>query len=425
MLSVATEFVQSFWSLTVEMGFYLLIGFLVAGLLHTFLSVEFVARFLGKNSLGSVFKSVLLGAPLPLCSCGVLPVAGTLTRSGASRASVAAFLVATPVTGVDSILATFALLGPFLGFARPLAGVALALMVGVLVLVIHREPTQPPAATLPSKDPVQQKQTLFGRVVESLRFGFDELLGDLSRTLGIGLLLGAGIAVLLPQDLFAMSAGNAWQGYLLAAALGTPLYVCATGSIPIAAALMLKGLSPGGAMVFLLVGPATNMVTLSVVRSLLGTRITSIYLTAIVLGGLALGFATDQVMEAMGVLASAQASVHIHDGHSLWMEFFGVVLLAFMAWHLVGTRLKKKFFPNKPSTQPIGESMKQETFKVPEASCKHCSMTITNALKDLSGVEQVDVDLDTRLVTVGFDTPISIEEISKAMKDAGYENEKA
>ena len=166
------------------------------------------------------------------------------------------------------------------------------------------------------------------------------------------------------------------------------------------------------------------MVTLSVVRSLLGTRITAIYLAAIALGGLALGFATDQIMAAMGVLASSVAAVHVHGGHSLWMEFFGVVLLALMGWHLVGTRLRKKFFAKKPSTQLTGESMKQETFKVPDASCKHCSMTITNALKDLSGVEQVNVDLDTRLVTVGFDAPIDIAEISKAMKDAGYENER-
>ena len=119
-------------SLFLRMSPYLLFGFLFAGLLHVFISLGAIARHLGKRNLASIAKSVVLGIPLPLCSCGVIPAAVLLKKKGASRGSVISFLISTPITGVDSIFATYALLGPLFAIYRVFSSALTALVAGVL-----------------------------------------------------------------------------------------------------------------------------------------------------------------------------------------------------------------------------------------------------------------------------------------------------
>ncbi|MDE5959958.1 MAG: permease, partial [Muribaculaceae bacterium] len=122
-----TEFLATFWAMLCEMAPYLLLGFLFAGMLHAFLPASFYNRHLGRPGFWSVAKAAMFGVPLPLCSCGVIPTAMSMRRQGASRAATVSFLISTPQTGVDSILATGSLLGWPLALIRPIAAFATAL----------------------------------------------------------------------------------------------------------------------------------------------------------------------------------------------------------------------------------------------------------------------------------------------------------
>lgn len=317
-MSAALDFVlRVLWEsarLLADSAPYLLFGFLAAGLLHGLVSAEGVARHLGRGKVGPVLKAALFGIPLPLCSCGVLPAALGLRRKGASKGATVSFLVSTPETGVDSIALTYALIDPVMTVFRPLAAFVTAVAAGVLESAFgredtDREPNRPSCGC--REDAVPTGAGVGARVREGVRFALGDLLGDLAPWLGGGFLAAGLITVLVPADFIHAHLGEGLTPLLVMLAVGIPLYLCATASTPVAAALLLKGLSPGAALVFLLAGPATNAASITALAGTLGVGATVRYLLAIAVGAVGMGAALDAVYGALGLSAHALAGASV------------------------------------------------------------------------------------------------------------------
>ncbi|MEW6595817.1 MAG: SO_0444 family Cu/Zn efflux transporter [Thermodesulfobacteriota bacterium] len=305
------------WQLLLEAGVYVLLGILIGGLLNAFLSPAAVARHLGKGRFLPVFKAALFGVPMPLCSCGVLPAAAALKKQGANNGATVAFLVATPESGVDSIGISYALLDPIMTVARPLAAFATALVAGSAenlrrvpdTTLIPTPPTCGEEGCCNSSDrpPTDHlhHHTIGEKVRAGLRYAFADLWADIAPWFFLGLLLAGIITALVPDDLIQSYLGGGLTAMLFMLLFGIPLYICASASTPIAAALILKGVSPGAALVFLLVGPATNMASLTVLGSLIGKRATILYLTSIATTSVLWGLLLDALYATLGISAQA------------------------------------------------------------------------------------------------------------------------
>ncbi len=312
-----TDALAASWQLLVQASPYMLFGLLVGGLLKVFLSPEYVAKHLGSSRFSSVIKAALLGIPIPLCSCGVLPAAASLKKQGANKGATAAFLISTPESGVDSIAITYALLDPIMTVARPIAAFVSAMAAGIGINLIQapaaqKAPTpQPPLETdcgcsgtcSPSEPAIPPG--LMVRLRMGLRYAATDIWGDLAGWFFVGILAAGIITVLIPDEIISSYLGGGLISMLLMLCLGIPLYICATASTPIAAAFILKGVSPGTALVFLLVGPATNVTSLSVLLGILGKKATAIYLTAIAVFAVLCGLALDLVYASLGISAIA------------------------------------------------------------------------------------------------------------------------
>jgi uncharacterized membrane protein YraQ (UPF0718 family) len=307
------------WHLFLESSVYILFGLLIAGLLRVFMSPSSVATHLGRGRFRSVFKAALIGIPLPLCSCGVLPAAAGLRKQGANKGATAAFMISTPESGVDSIAITWALLDPIMTVARPLAAFTTAAAAGISENLLGSgkgdATTEQPDLTCPvdgccegfdcPPEEHTRHHTFFEKTRAGLKFALTDVWGDIAPWFFVGLLLAGLIVALVPEDVMGRFLGGGVPAMLLMLAVGIPLYICATASTPIAAALILKGVSPGAALVFLLAGPATNMTSLTVLLKILGKRATAIYLSTIAVFAVLFGLAVDQVYGLMGIQASA------------------------------------------------------------------------------------------------------------------------
>jgi hypothetical protein len=312
------EILAESWELLLDAAPYILFGILVGGLLKVFLSPTYVARHLGQGRYSSVFKAALFGVPLPLCSCGVLPAAAALKKQGANNGATTAFLISTPESGIDSISVSYALLDPIMTAARPVAAFVSAMIAGSIENTFN--PPRPQLAMAADLScavdgccsgvdcpPAEHANhhTLPEKIRAGMRYAFGELWGDLAGWFFIGLLLAGLISALVPDDLITGYLGGGLAAMLLMLAFGIPLYICATASTPIAAAMILKGVSPGAALVFMLVGPATNMATISVLVGLLGRRATGVYLTCIAITAVLFGLALDALYATLGISAKA------------------------------------------------------------------------------------------------------------------------
>ena len=289
--------------LYLEAAPWLLLGLAAAGVIKAWVPEGRVGRWLGGRGPWPVVKAALVGAPLPLCSCGVLPAALGLRRAGASRGATLSFLIATPETGLDSLAVSYALLGPFLAVLRPFAAVGSAMVTGLLTVLLPAEPQRPlfqviaaPAGCGCSGEcavaAVPAVPTTWSRTVRGLRYALTDILDDITLWLAIGLLLAAAVATWVPP--LAMTQwGGGLPAMLAMLLLGVPMYICATASTPLAAGLLLAGVSPGAALVFLLTGPATNIATMAVVRREMGGMVLALYLAGVALTAVAFGLATD------------------------------------------------------------------------------------------------------------------------------------
>jgi len=277
------EIVQRFWGVLMEMAPYLLFGFVAAGVMSVIISPATVQRHLGRRGLLPVLKAALFGIPLPLCSCSVIPVTVSLRKHGASKGAATSFLLSTPQTGVDSILVTYGMLGPVFAIMRPAIALITGLIGGGLVDAFeqHDNGTEVPACTDECCN--GSRRGWFGRI---WRHAFVTLPRDIARPLIIGALIAALIGAFVPENFFSTHTRSELVQMLIMLAVGVPLYVCATASVPIAAALIYKGVSPGAALVFLIAGAATNAAGIATIWTFMGRRATVIYLATV--GGMAL-----------------------------------------------------------------------------------------------------------------------------------------
>lgn len=333
-------------SILADSSIYLLFGFFAAGLIHAYFPENKIVQYFGGSDLRSVFNAGILGIPLPLCSCSVIPTAIALRKSGASRGSTVSFLISTPETGVDSIGISFALLDPLMAVFRPIAALVTALTAGVGTNLLEKNGAAKSAASsLP--EPVsacdceddssgvagmgtgRESRSLLDRIRVALRFSFGELLNDLAPWLVIGFLAAGLISVIIPDDFFDKSLGTSVYPMLLMLIVGIPLYICATASTPVAAALILKGLSPGAALVFLLVGSATNIGALILLSRYIEKKFLVLYLLTIAIMSLALGGLLNLIygLLNLNIRATLGSGSEIFPG---WLEVAGGVTLGIL-----------------------------------------------------------------------------------------------
>lgn len=343
--------IENFIELFIESAPWLVLGLVVAGVMKIFVPSQLMAKHLGKPGLMSTVKAALFGAPLPLCSCGVIPAAVGLRRSGASKAATTSFLISTPETGVDSISISYAMLGPFMAIIRPIAALTSAITAGILV---GKDET-PVAAQSKNADnelesccaddatPIQGsiKETPFTKLTAGLRFTFVDLIRDIAVWLLIGLSFAALIKTYVPNE-FLLQWGDGFLAFVVMAIVGVPMYICATASTPIAAGLLFSGVSPGATLVFMLVGPATNIATVGLVKSELGNRALTAYLASVVGVSFAFGYLTNYlvVLWDMDFLAQAQ---HAHEMVYPPLAYASSVLLAGLMTYVLAGKVHRAY----------------------------------------------------------------------------------
>jgi uncharacterized membrane protein YraQ (UPF0718 family) len=304
------------WDMFLDSSIYMLFGLLCAGLIYAYSKTEMIGRYLGKGRVRPVLLSALIGIPIPLCSCGVVPAAAGLKKQGANNGAILSFLISTPETGVDSIPLTYALMGPLMAIMRPVVAFISAITAGLTENFVGKQeapnellPVSPKGAC--SSNPSFSKQNSgvikSTRLYGGLKYAFIDLLGDIGKWFVIGLLISGLISYLMPDNLIETYLGNDFLAMFVMLITGIPMYVCATSSTPIAAALVLKGLNPGAALVFLLAGPATNIASLSMVYKMLGEKALLIHLFSISMCALVFGFLTDFLYKGLNI--SAKASI--------------------------------------------------------------------------------------------------------------------
>lgn len=404
------KYIMPLVELLCQMAPYLLLGFLIAGVLHAFVPSKLYSKYLSRNNFRSSAIAALIGIPLPLCSCGVIPTAMSMRREGASRAATTSFLIATPQTGVDSIAATAALMGWPFALLRPIAALVTALFGGGVVSLVERAH---PEDNIPKA--VEEKQLhkgFWARCWEAVRYGLGDMIENIGKWLIIGLVVAGAITVFVPDDFFAIFSGNTLLSMLLVLVVAVPMYICATGSVPIAAALMLKGLSPGTALVMLMAGPAANMASIMVLGKELGRRSLITYLATIICGSIAFGLVADYLLPAEWFSRVSLHAAHSHGaGISLFEGLCGglfIVLLVSAFW--------RRYRRNRNNQKQM--NMTRE-FKVKGMMCGHCQANVERGLAALEGVTAVVVNLASG--TVRVEGTATDEAIRACIERLGYE----
>lgn len=342
------EFLYNFWVLLNSIAVFILIGVIIAGVFKLLLPDAFVKKHLGQHNFISNIKAALLGIPLPLCSCSVIPFISALRKSGASKSATQTFLIATPITGADSIMATYGVFGWVFTLYRVISSVIIALIAGLLTLLFVKEegakteekvknktkysaidPNNKPSLAYPVDKPLNIKvvkaedKSSISRQI--LSYAFDDIYKDIAKSLMIGIIIGALIVTFMPENLSNYISSNLLLNYILVLAISMPLYVCATASIPLGLSLLAAGFSPGAAFIVLTAGPATNTITMSVVLKTLGKTSLIIYLSSVLIGSLFFGFFFDSFF------SDSLSAFNILDAHkddpSFITQISSVILL--------------------------------------------------------------------------------------------------
>lgn len=402
------ELLNSLLFMLNEMSPYILLGFLIAGVMHAFISQKTFARHLSGTGWKAVVKSALIGVPLPLCSCGVLPTAIAMRRNGASRAASTSFLIATPQTGVDSIAATWSLLGPAFAVVRPVAALVTSVFGGVAVGKSEKDDVV--EATVCAIEDDNRPVGFKAKTLAALRYGFVDLVGSIGGWLVAGLIIAALITVYVPADFFEILGKNPVLSMIAVLVIAIPMYVCATGSIPIAMSLIVKGLSPGTALVLLMAGPAANFASFTLISREMGRKAAIIYLLSIIAGAMAFGLAIDYLLphEWFALESFKAACCHGHE-FSTFSTVCSTILVALLIYSFV----KRKFTNNT-----ITGNMTKE-YIIKGMNCSHCQATVAKSISGVNGVENVDVNLSTGKAVVEGDH--NADDVIKAVRAAGFD----
>ena len=370
-----------------------------------FVPGRFYTKYLSRENKWSVLYAALVGIPLPLCSCGVIPTAIGLKNERASKGAVASFLIATPQTGIDSILATFSVLG--LGFAivRPVAALVTGVCGGLLV---NRLVSEDPGSGAVG----DSCQVVSGsKVCRVLHYAYYEMIRDIGLRLVIGLLLAALINVAVPDEFFLHFGSNALLQMLVILIVAVPMYICSTGSIPVAAALIMKGLSPGAALVMLMAGPAVNMASILVVRKSMGTKFTVIYLLVIVVFSILFGF----LINASGISIAPRTGLDAccDAGGALPGTF--KLICTFLLTFFILFALSMKLFSRFTSKASASDAT---VYVVEGMHCSHCEAAVVRAVESVEGVNSAKASATSKTLTITG--PAAEEDIRDAVEKAGY-----
>ena len=402
-----------------SMSPYLLLGFLIAGIMHAFIPGSFYSRYLSRKTFRSVLHAALLGIPLPLCSCGVIPTAMSLRREGASKGAVVSFLIATPQTGIDSIIATYSIMGLPFALVRPIAALVTAVMGGALVNSSDRD-TSDDTQQAPTRTP-QDKKTLTHLIKEALQYGFVEMMADIGKWLVLGLIIAGLITVFVPESMFAAFKDNTLMSMLLVLCISIPMYLCATGSIPIAV-----GLTPGAALVLLMAGPASNAASILVINKVLGRKTLCLYLLSIICGAIAFGYGIDYLMPREWFTPSI---IQTAGGctHSTPIQWACTILLTILLLNILRMKLMHR---NTCSCEHHHDHCHHGhchtdgtaalSFTIKGMNCTHCRTNAEKALRSCPGVESVTIDLQSGKTQVtGHD--LDEKAMDQALQSIGFE----
>lgn len=412
------EFILPIIDLLNEMTPYLLFGFLIAGILHEFVPQSIYTKQLSKNNFRSVLLATLFGIPLPLCSCGVIPTAASIRRAGASKGATAAFLISTPQTGVDSILATASLLGVPFAIIRPFAALVTALAGGTVVNALCRNEKN----AIHTHGNEVNRKSFFKKCIGTLRYGFIDMMQDIGKWIVIGLVIAAIITVAVPDEFFTRFNDYPILNMLIILAFSVPMYLCATGAIPIAAALILKGLSPGAALVLLMAGPATSMAAILVANKILGRKALIVYILSIVAGAMGFGLFIDYVLPAEwfteAITLHGDGCCHTH-GTPWWQTASSIIFVVLLVTAFILRYCKKG------ECCHCGDHCNEECcstskkFRIEGMVCNHCRANVERCLKDIEGVTETRVDLTEGSAYVKGEN-IDPKKIIEAIESIGY-----
>ncbi|MBO7432005.1 MAG: permease [Elusimicrobia bacterium] len=406
------EIFKIIFSIFNEMSFYLLLGFLFAGILHVLVPQQLFSKYLSKNNWVSVLYATLFGIPLPLCSCGVIPTAMALHKEGASKGSVISFLIATPQTGVDSIIATYSLLGLPFAIIRPIAAFFTSIFAGLVTNVFTSNEETVKFAVQKNKE--EQKLPFGQKIKKVFQYGYVEMMEDIGKMLLFGLIIAGLIAYFVPDNFFTIFKGNTILTMLLILVVAIPMYVCATGSIPIAIALMMKGMSPGTALVLLMAGPAANIASMMVIGKVLGKKTFIIYLITLVIGAIGFGLIMDNFLPASWFdVSNFGMATHHHNGGFYYFK----VVCSFILFALLANSIL--FKKNREETEVMENNGNKIAFKINGMTCNHCKANATKAISNLKSVKEVIVNLSEGVAYV--DGNPTDEEIKSAVEAIGFE----
>ena len=389
------SFLNEIWIVSLELAPWLFFGAIVSALLHKWLPSNFIKTQL--SGYTGIVKAVLLGVPLPLCSCGVIPAGMGLKKEGASDGSSIAFLISTPQTGVDSILVSAA----FLGWPFALLKVVAATTTGIIGGVL----THISSENHPLVEHTSAKETSQPTWADAWDHGV-QLLRSIWGWLVVGILLSAALTAFVPSEVLT-AAPDGIASLFVALLISLPLYVCATASVPIAAALVTGGLPLSAALVFLMAGPASNMATIGSIYKTFGTKTTAIYLGTIIIGSMAFAWGFDFLL-----LSNAMQSAHVHE-HPIWQIPFAIALFGAFGYFAY-----EDFFKNN-SGETMETTSENRTFYVEGLHCGGCVSKLDKAMQSHDAVQNVRITLETGEMSIQGD--ITAEEIENIVEPLGFQ----
>lgn len=414
-----------------QMSPYILLGFILAGMLHVFIRPDTMSRHLSGHGWRPVVKAALLGIPLPLCSCGVLPTAVALRRQGASKGASTSFLIATPQTGVDSIAATYALLGLPFAIVRPIAALVGSVAGGMAVdrsdkdgdndMPVTASATACSDGCCQSAAEAEAPRGFINKMWAAVKYGLTDMVASVGKWLVIGLVVAAVITVAVPDSLFLSLAEYPRLAMLVMVAVAVPMYVCATGSIPIAMSLMLKGLTPGVGFVLLMAGPAANFASVMVLSKSLGRRATAVYVLSVVVTAILFGLLIDYLLPAQwfAIGGAADTIAHWHVEWPWFPTLCSALLVALLLRAFVAGAAERRRFRKESNNTSTTDTTMQKVYKVNGMACAHCKATVEKAVGAVAGVSSVAVDLPTGRVAV--DGAYDPKAVAEAVTNAGFD----
>lgn len=413
---------KEIWLVLTEMSPYILLGIFFVAILDLFVSKKVILNHVSKNNIGSIIKTAIFGVPLPLCSCGVIPTSVYLEKNGASKPAVVSFLISTPQTGIDSIIATYGMLGSIFALFRPIAAFVMGIIGGVVTLFVQKNDKK---GTAPSSqldfaeiDYDENKEKFSQKVLKSFRYAFVDFIDDISAQFLIGLLIAGAISFFVPDDFFSsFFQGNEFLAILSVILFSIPMYVCATASIPIALTLMMKGFSPAVAYVFLVTGPVTNAASLSILSKVLGKKLLIVYVLVVIILSIIFGQLLNWIFTTTGIDPHSQMkhiSAHIHNTNftpiDYLITYFFIILLISSFIRKLNDKIKGEKMTSR--TNAIG------VYKVEGMTCNHCVMNVEKSIRSVAGVKNVEVNLSSGLVKIEGD--YKVEDIRNAIESIGY-----